>query len=210
MCDLIFDQSAHSIFARCQAPVVFRRLVFSEFLRRSFRESKLRFKFINKMETSWSRFVEITDEELIEFVEEQENTNKKRKTAYELFKNFIQTSNPSLFCSTSLHKFSPQVMNNHLSKFIFAVRKKDDSDYGPTSLRGFLSSIQRYPKKQNYGFTIFTDAVFKTAMATLRAKQNELKAKGLGSMHRTSDSLTEEEICKSLCFPMPMVGGFFV
>ena len=52
MCDLIFDQSAHSIFARCQAPVVFRRLVFSEFLRWSFRESKLRFKFINKMETS--------------------------------------------------------------------------------------------------------------------------------------------------------------
>ena len=106
MWDLIFDQSAHSIFARRQALVVFRRLVFSEFLRWSFRESKLRFKFINKMETSWSRFVEITDEELIEFVEEQENTNKKRKTAYELFKNFIQTSNPSLFCSTSLHKLN--------------------------------------------------------------------------------------------------------
>ena len=100
-------------------------------------------------------------------------------------------------------------MNNHLSKFIFAVRKKDDSDYGPTSLRGFLSSILRYPKKQNYGFTIFTDAVFKTAMATLRAKQKELKAKELGSMHRTSDSLTDEEIEK-VCFPMPMVGGFFV
>ena len=149
------------------------------------------------METSWSRFVEITDEELIEFVEEQENTNIKRKTAYELFKNFIQTSNPSLLCSTSLHEFSPQVMNDHLSKFIFAVRKKDGSDYGPTSLRGFLSSIQRYPKKtelSQYGFTIFTDAVFKTTMATLREKQKEIKAKGLGSIHRTSDSLTDEEI----------------
>ena len=42
------------------------------------------------METSWSRSVEITDDELTEFVE-QENTNTKRKTAYEgeLFKNFI-------------------------------------------------------------------------------------------------------------------------
>ena len=145
----LYPLLSHSIFAHCQALVVFRRLVFSEFLRWSFRESKLHFKFINEMETSWSGFVEIADEELIEFVEEQENTNIKRKTAYVLFKNFIQTSNPSLLCSTSLHEFSPQVMNDHLSKFIFAVRKKDGSDYGPTSLRGFLSSIQRYPKKQN-------------------------------------------------------------
>ena len=120
----LYPLLSHSIFAHCQALVVFRRLVFSEFLRWSFRESKLHFKFINEMETSWSRFVEITDEELIEFVEEQENTNIKRKTAYVLFKNFIQTSNPSLLCSTSLHEFSPQVMNDHPSKFIFAVRKK--------------------------------------------------------------------------------------
>ena len=48
------------------------------------------------METS--RFVEIRDEELIKFVEEQENPNTKRKTVYdvELFNNFIQTSNAGL------------------------------------------------------------------------------------------------------------------
>ena len=148
------------------------------------------------METS--RFVEITDEELIEFVEEQENPNTKRKTAYdvELFKSFIQTSNTGLLGSTSLHELSPQVLNDLLSKFIFGVRKKDGSDYEPTSLRGFLSSIQRYLNKQNYGFIIFTDAAFKTTMATLKAKQKDLKAKGLGNKPRTSDSLTDEEIEK--------------
>ena len=36
------------------------------------------------METSTSRFVEITDKKLIEFVEEQENPNAKRKTAYDV------------------------------------------------------------------------------------------------------------------------------
>ena len=43
------------------------------------------------METSW--FVEIRDEELIKFVEEQENPNTKRKTVYyvALFNNFIRT-----------------------------------------------------------------------------------------------------------------------
>ena len=83
------------------------------------------------METS--RFVEITDEQLIEFVEEQENPNTKRRTAYdvELFKSFIQTSNPGLLGSTSLHELSPQVLNDLLSKFVFGVRKKRFSSKYP-------------------------------------------------------------------------------
>ena len=36
------------------------------------------------METITSRFVEMTDKKLIEFVEEQENPNTKRKTAYDV------------------------------------------------------------------------------------------------------------------------------
>ena len=90
--------------------------------------SQVEIKFILKMETK--RFVEITDEEQIEFVDEQENSNTKRKIAYdvELFKNFIQTSNPGLLGSTSLPELSPQVLNDLLLKFIFGVRKKDGSD----------------------------------------------------------------------------------
>ena len=67
-----------------------------------------------------------TAEKLIKFVEEQENTNTKRKTVYdvELFKNFIQTLNPGLLDSTSHHELSPQVLKDHLSKFIFGVEKK--------------------------------------------------------------------------------------
>ena len=93
------------------------------------------------METS--RFVEITDEELNEFIEGRQNPNTKKKTAYdvELFKRFIQTSTPGLLDSTFLHELSPQVLNDLLSKFIFGVRKKNGSEYEPTSLRGFLSSI---------------------------------------------------------------------
>ena len=82
------------------------------------------------MKTSWSRFVKITAEELTKFVEEQENTNTKKKTVYdvELLKNFIQTSTPGLLGSTSLHELSPQVLKDHLLKFIFGIRKKDGSD----------------------------------------------------------------------------------
>lgn len=42
----------------------------------------------------------------------------------ELFKNFIQTLNPGLLDSTSHHELSPQVLKDHLSKFIFGVEKK--------------------------------------------------------------------------------------
>ena len=55
-------------------------------------------------------------------------------------------------------------MDDHLSKLIFGVSKNDGSDYAPTSFKGFVSSIERYLNKQNYGFTIFADAVLKTTM----------------------------------------------
>ena len=55
------------------------------------------------METS--RFVEITDEELIEFVEDQENPNTKRKTAYdvELFKRFEHATQNGLETNAYFH-----------------------------------------------------------------------------------------------------------
>ena len=95
------------------------------------------------MGTSW--FVEIREEEVIKFVEEQENPNTKRKTVYdvELFNNFIQTSNAGLLSSpTSFYELSPQLLNDHLWSW-----KKDGSDHEPTSFRGFLSSIHRYLNK---------------------------------------------------------------
>ena len=61
-----------------------------------------------------SRFVEITDEELNEFIKGRQNQNTKKKTAYdvELFKRFIHTSNPGLLDSTSVDELSPQILND--------------------------------------------------------------------------------------------------
>ena len=50
------------------------------------------------METSTSRFVEITDKKLIEFVVEQENPNAKRKTAYNVeLCEVVESSDESMF-----------------------------------------------------------------------------------------------------------------
>ena len=86
--------------------------------------------------------------------------------------------------------FLSLVLNDLLLKLIFV------SDYEPTILKGFLSRIQRYLNKQNYDFTIFTDAEFKTPMATLKSKQIDLKAKGGGNKPMISDGLTDEDIEK--------------
>ena len=67
--------------------------------------------------------------------------------------------------------FLSPVLNELLLKLIFGP------DYEPTTLIGFLSSIRRYLNKQNYDFTIFTDAEFKTLMTSLKSKQMDLKAK---------------------------------
>ena len=86
--------------------------------------------------------------------------------------------------------FLSLVLNDLLLKLIFV------SDYEPTILKGFLSRIQRYLNKQNYDFTIFTDAEFKTPMATLKSKQMDLKAKGVGNKPMIFDGLTDEDIEK--------------
>ena len=56
------------------------------------------------------RFVDVTDTELTQFLEEQENPNTKRYMAYiELFRCFIQTVNPCRFArfqTTSIHFYS--------------------------------------------------------------------------------------------------------
>lgn len=143
-----------------------------------------------------NRFVDITDGELNEFLEKQENENTKRKTSYdvELFKAFVQKNHADLLQDRLIHELQPSVLNELLSKFLYGIRKKDGTEYEPSSLRGFLSSIQRYLNKENYGLTIFNDAQFKGTMATLKAKQKDLKAKGFGNKPMTSEQLTDEEI----------------
>ena len=94
------------------------------------------------------------------------------------------------------HKFWVTTFRNSP---IIDVRKKYGSDYEPKSLRGLLSIIQRYLNKQDYSVTLFYWCVFKTAMAILKAKQKELKAKGLGNKPRTSDS--ERDKCLGFWSP---------
>ena len=41
----------------------------------------------------------------------------------------------------------PQELDNYLSRFLFSVRKKNGDEHKPSTLRGFIASIERYLKK---------------------------------------------------------------
>ena len=82
-----------------------------------------------------------------------------------------------------LKKIPPEELNVCLSKFIIAARTKKGEQYELSSLRGILSSVDRYLTMRQYGKRLFIDPEFKVKRLrdALKAKQKELKKKGRGN-----------------------------
>ena len=76
--------------------------------------------------------------------------------------------------SFEIEQLSPEELDGHLSKFLLAVRKKNGDEFEPTTLRGFLSSVERYLKKRRYSESILTGQHFATTRDTLKSRQKEL------------------------------------
>ena len=93
-----------------------------------------------------------------------------------------------------IKQLSPEELDGHLSKFLLAVRKKNGDEFEPTTLRGFLSPVERYLKKRRYSELILTGQHFATTRDTLKSKQKELKRKGKGNKPREASCLTQQEI----------------
>ena len=96
------------------------------------------------------RFVKFSENEIQSFSEEQENTNTKKKTSYDvkLFKEFS--------LKWRLKKFLPK----NCKKFVLGVRKKNGEEYEPSSIKGFLQSVDRYLRKKGYKFSLLNDKEF--------------------------------------------------
>ena len=96
-----------------------------------------------------SRFKEINEKDVDEFNETEENQNTKRKT--ELDVNLIHSyianeAGGHVNRPPKIEELSPSQLDTYLSKFLLAVRKKNGEEYEPTTLRGFISSVERYLK----------------------------------------------------------------
>ena len=85
-------------------------------------------------------------------------------------------------------ELSPQELDLYLSRFVLAVRKKNGEEYEPTTLRGFIASVERYLKKCRYSESVITGQNFTRTREVLKSKQNQLKPP------QAASSLTPEEI----------------
>ena len=104
-------------------------------------------------------------------IAQQENENTKKKTMYDLniVLKFIREVRKE---ERELEKIPPEELNVYLGEFIIAARTKKGE---PSSLRGMLSSVDRYLTRREYGKRLFIDPEFTRLTDALKAKQKELK-----------------------------------
>jgi len=130
------------------------------------------------------------------FLQENVNKNTKKKTDSDmkLFNAFLlskhETRHPEFI--------PPDQLNELICLFILGVTKKDGSEYEPTTLRGFVSSIDRHLKSKNSKMSVFGDKDFSKTRAVLTRKQQQLKGLGLGNKPKTAETLTEEHISQMI------------
>ena len=92
---------------------------------------------------SKSRFFEVSKDDVNELIAQQENENTKKTTIYDLntvVKFLCEVRNEE----RELEKIPPGELNVYLSKFIITARTKKGEKYEPCSLRGILTSVDRY------------------------------------------------------------------
>ena len=97
------------------------------------------------------------DSDVDKLIETEENATTKRKTLYDinLVKQFLTEHRQS----RSIEEIPAAELNNYLSKFIFAARKKGE-EHEPSSLRGILSSVERHMSRAGHGKSVTKDNDF--------------------------------------------------
>ena len=153
-----------------------------------------------------ARFVVVSDDDVNAFSEQQENDNTKKKTLYDLkiFREFLETCDEK----REIENITPVELQAIIKKFVLAVRKKNGDEYEPSSIRAFLQSIDRYLRKNNYGFSVLNDKEFHEVQDILKKKQKQLKSIGKGNRPNAADPLSDEDIamfysCGVLGFDSP-------
>lgn len=95
-----------------------------------------------------SRFPVMSTEEITEINESAASKNTKRTTQTWLtvWMKWCEARN----IDDRIERYSPQALDEVLTKFYVEVRKKDGSEYEPDSLRVMQASIDRYLRQKKY------------------------------------------------------------
>ena len=134
--------------------------------------------------------IQLTDQEVDIFVEEQRNPRTVKKTNSDVskFVKFIQE--PPRLEKRSLTEIPPAELDNYLCHFILEIRKADGQQYEPDSLPSFRNSIERHLRQQQYDYSLIESREFSKHREVLKAKRKELKGKGKGRKPNVANLLS--------------------
>ena len=123
-------------------------------------------------------FVKFSKKEIQSFSEEQENTNTKKKTSYDvkLFKQFLSSEEQE----REIEEIPAEERLQGLAiTFVLGVRKKNGEEYEHSSIRGFLQSVDRYLRKKGYKFSLLNDTRKNSAVFKISSKRSKNNLKPL-------------------------------
>ena len=115
---------------------------------------------------SSARFAQHNEDEIQSFVENETNTNTKKKTASDIALVELFLANEGE--TRDIQEIPPPNFDRYLSKFLVSVRKKSGDEYEPTTLRGFIAFVDRYLKKFKNSESVITGQSF----ANTRSRNN--------------------------------------
>lgn len=129
-----------------------------------------------------------------EIIEGEANKNTKQKTSRDikLFAEFLKLKG----IKTDVDDLDNNLLDECLSEFVFRVRRNDGKEYEPTSIRGIISSIQRYIniKAPSRAINLATDRAFTRSQNALKAKYKLLKKQGKGEKPHEASPLSDEDV----------------
>ena len=139
-----------------------------------------------------SRFIPVADADIENFIQDNENSNTRRKTLghIKLVQSFLLSQGET----RELHKIPSNELDKYLSKFLIGVRQRNGDEYQPSYLRGIFGSLERYLRRHGYGASIVSGHEFSTTKATLKSKQKALKRQGLGNRPKAADPISDADV----------------
>ncbi|XP_015774306.1 PREDICTED: zinc finger MYM-type protein 2-like [Acropora digitifera] len=118
------------------------------------------------------------------------NTLSKTLRDVSLLTEFLNSKNEC----RRIEKIPPEDLNEYISEFIIAVRRKDGEDYEPSSLRGLICSFNHHLKACKYPCSVIEDSQFEQVRQVLEAQSKELKKDGKGNKPKAAEAITDEEV----------------
>ena len=146
----------------------------------------------NKPVEKSSRFGTVNKENVDVFISDQDNENTKRKTEGDLrlFRLFCEEQGET----RPIETLSINDLDALFGNFIAVVKKKDGEDYEPSTIRGYVSSLDRYLRSKGYTQIVNKNPLFPHSNNALKAKMTFLKSEGKGCRPNEAEELTDQDI----------------